>query len=137
MNTIEITNITPFEFVKVFINNNLVNETYGLSSVLITFDTGLPANVEIEFKPHKVKPIVRYNNIMLDYWLANVLLQDHKIQLTITDTFFQDYKNKNIEGRISSLPPEQKDVEHFHDKYIGINNQHQDLVDQIKNLITQ
>lgn len=137
MNTIEIAHTAPFEFVKFFINNQLVSETYNTDNASIVFADALPVNLEIEFKPHKIKPIVRYNNIMLDYWLANILLQDHKIQMDITDTFFQDYKNKNIEGRIASLPPEQKNVEHFHDKYIGINNQHQDLVDQIKSLIAQ
>jgi hypothetical protein len=72
---------------------------------------------------------------MLDYWLANIQLFDHELKFTITDTFFQDYKNKNIQGRIDSLSESQKDSDHYWDKYIGINNLHPDIVQQIKKLI--
>jgi len=135
MNSLEVADINNFEFVKVFINNNLVKEEYATNNIVVTFDDVLPVDIAVEFKPHKIKPIVRYNNIMVDYWLANILLQDHKIQFTISDSFFQEYRNKDIQGRIDSLPEEQKNVEHFYDKYIGVNNLHPEIVNEIKKLI--
>ena len=48
-----------------------------------------------------------------------------------------DYKNKNIQGRIDSLSDTQKSVDHFWDKYIGINNLHPDIVQRIKNRLNQ
>ena len=135
MNSLEVANVNNFEFVKVFINNSLVKEEYATSNIVVTFDDALPVDIAVEFKPHKIKPIVRYNNIMVDYWLANILLQDHKIQFTISNNFFQDYRNKDIQGRIDSLPEEQKNVEHFYDKYIGVDNLHPEIVNEIKKLI--
>jgi hypothetical protein len=135
MNSLEVADINNFEFVKVFINNSLVKEEYATSNIVVTFDDALPVDIAVEFKPHKIKPIVRYNNIMVDYWLANILLQDHKIQFTISNNFFQDYRNKDIQGRIDSLPEEQKNVEHFYDKYIGVDNLHPEIVNEIKKLI--
>jgi hypothetical protein len=135
MNSLEVADINNFEFVKVFINNSLVKEEYATNNIVVTFDDVLPVDIAVEFKPHKIKPIVRYNNIMVDYWLANILLQDHKIQFTISDSFFQEYRNKDIQGRIDSLPEEQKNVEHFYDKYIGVNNLHPEIVNEIKKLI--
>ena len=135
MNSLEVADINNFEFVKVFINNSLVKEEYATNNVVVDFNDALPVDIEVEFKPHKIKPIVRYNNIMVDYWLANILLQDHKIQFTISNNFFQDYRNKDIQGRIDSLPEEQKNVEHFYDKYIGVDNLHPEIVNEIKKLI--
>jgi hypothetical protein len=135
MNSLEVADINNFEFVKVFINNNLVKEEYATNNIIVNFDDALPVDIDVEFKPHKIKPIVRYNNIMVDYWLANILLQDHKIQFTISDNFFQEYRNKDIQGRIDSLPEEQKNVEHFYDKYIGVDNLHPEIVNEIKKLI--
>ena len=47
------------------------------------------------------------------------------------------YKNKDINGRIAHLSDDQKNIDHFYDKYIGINNLHPELVTEIKELIKQ
>ena len=80
---------------------------------------------------------MRVDNFLLDYWLANIKLWDHQLEFNISKTFYGDYKNKNIDGRIASLTKEQQNIEHFWDKYIGIDNLHPDLVDKIKNLINR
>ena len=136
MNYIEIALHNNIEHIKIIANHQLISEAYNCSALTAVIDT-LPACVEVEFQPFKIKPIVRYNNFMLDYWLANIQLFDHKLEFTITDTFFQDYKNKNIQGRIDSLSDSQKGVDHYWDKYIGINNLHPSIVQQIKQLIIQ
>lgn len=137
MNTIEIAHVANFDHVKIYINTQLVTEQYNCASVACDIPHEFPFTVSVEFFPFKIKPIVRYNNFMLDYWLADIVLQDHKLELSIKETFYQDYKNKNINGRIASLPMEQQNIEHFWDKYIGINNLHPDLIDEIKHLINK
>lgn len=135
MNTIEVAHTTKFDYVKIYVNTELLIEQYNCASVACDINCKFPFIVSVEFFPFKIKPIVRYNNFMLDYWLADIYLQDHKLELTIKETFYQDYKNKNINGRIASLPPEQQNIEHFWDKYIGINNLHPDLTNEVKYLI--
>lgn len=115
-------------------NNSLLIEEYNCNQ-LHTSLADLPAAVEIWFQPYKVKPIVRYNNFMLDYWLANIDIYDHKIEFSVSKNFFADYKNKNMQGRIDSLSEQQKSIDHYWDKYIGINNLHPELVAEIKKLI--
>jgi len=134
MNTLEIKH--KFDHVKVYINDDLVEEKYNCDGITYTLDQLLPLKITIEFFPFNIKPIIRFNDFMLDYWLADILLQDHQLEFTVSETFYQDYKNKNINGRIASLPTDQQHVEHFWDKYVGINNLHPDLVKEIKNLIT-
>jgi hypothetical protein len=134
MNYIELSNLTNIEYIKINVDQQVVAENYNCKSLGAKINQ-LPAIVNIEFRPFKIKPIVRYNNFMLDYWLANIQLFDHQLEFTITETFFQDYKNKNIQGRINSLSEDQKKLDHYWDKYIGVNNLHPELVQQIKNFI--
>ena len=134
MNTLEIKH--KFDHVKVYINDDLVEEKYNCDGITYTLDQLLPLKITIEFFPFNIKPIIRFNDFMLDYWLADILLQDHQLEFTVSETFYQDYKNKNINGRIASLPTHQQHTEDLWDKYIGIDNLHPDLVNEIKNLIT-
>jgi hypothetical protein len=134
MNYVEIALPSNIKHIKIIANHQLISEAYDCSTLIAVIDT-LPAVIEVEFRPFKIKPIIRYNNFMLDYWLANIQLFDHKLEFTVTDTFFQDYKNKNMQGRIDSLSESQKGVDHYWDKYIGINNLHSDIVQQIKKSI--
>ena len=137
MSTVEVAHTPDFEQVKIYINTQLVAEQYNCAALACSFDSQLPVQIAVEFFPFKIKPIVRFDNFMLDYWLADIQLQEHKLEFTVGETFYQDYKNKNIGGRIASLPAEQQNIEHFWDKYIGINNLHPALIDDIKNLINK
>jgi hypothetical protein len=134
MNFIEIAGRTNMEYVKISVNQQIVSERHDcktLTGAIIS----LPAIVNVEFQPFKIKPIVRYNNFMLDYWLADIQLFDHQLEFAITETFFQDYRNKNIQGRIDSLTESQKNLDHYWDKYVGVNNLHPEIVQKIKNFI--
>jgi hypothetical protein len=97
----------------------------------------LPAQIDVEFWPFKLKPRVRYNDFMLDYWLANILLQDHKLTMNVTINFFSEYRNKNIQGRVESLSEKQKNANHFFDQYIGVNNGYPALVSEIKTTLNK
>ena len=131
MNLLEVSG--TFNSVKIFVNDSLVRESVDVNSIAV--EVLLPSNVAIEFTPYKQKPIVRFNNFMLNYWLANILLQDHRLEFYLGENFYSDYKNKDISGRIAHLSNEQKNIDHFYDKYIGINNMHPSLVNEIKELI--
>jgi hypothetical protein len=137
MSTIEVMHPSPVRFFKIYINDQLMAEEHECKTLITHFDTKLPVNIIVEFRPFQIKPKIRLDNFMLDYWLASILLEDHRVMFDITETFFQDYKDKNIQGRINYLTDKQKSVEHFYDKYVGVNNLHPELVDEIKKLISQ
>jgi hypothetical protein len=134
MNCIEIASLTTMEYVKISVNQQTVLERHDCKALDYAIEA-LPAMINVEFRPFKIKPIVRYNNFMLDYWLAGIQLFDHQLEFLVTETFFQDYKNKNIQGRIDSLSESQKELDHYWDKYVGINNLHPEIVQKIKDFI--
>jgi len=131
MHLVEIANNNIFEYVKIFVNGELVAKDNNVQLLIAKFDYNLPLVIDIEFAPFGIKPIVRFNNFLLNYWLADILLQDHKLSFTVTEHFYTDYKNKDIQGRLAHLK------ENVLDKYVGINNLYPTLVDSIKNLITK
>ena len=134
MNSIEIAHTQPLELIKIYVNQELVAEGTDVASLVGNFDQ-LPAKIDVEFRPYGITPVVRFNNFMLNYWLADVLLQDHKLEFTIGENFYQDYKNKDIDGRLAHLSIEEKSAENMYDKYIGINNLYPELVKEIKDLL--
>jgi hypothetical protein len=135
MNSIEISYSAPFDNIKIYVNQTLVAEANDVGTISSTFNYAFPVKVEVEFAPFKIKPIVRFNNFMLNYWLADILLQDHKLEFSIGENFYQDYKNKDIAGRIAHLSMEEKSLENMYDKYIGINNLYPELVKETKELL--
>jgi|LakMenEpi03Aug12_release.lakeMendotaPanAssembly.Ray.scaffolds.fasta_scaffold334326_2 hypothetical protein len=135
MNTVEIEYPAGIDLVKIYISTQLVVERKDCRCVEFSFDDKLPVHIAVEFFPFKIKPIVRFNGFLLDYWLANIQLWDHRLEFTVSKTFYQDYKDKNIAGRIASLSTEHQAIEHFWDKFIGINNLHPELTEEIKKLI--
>ena len=136
INHLEISHTSPLDFIKVYVNNNLIAECYNQSELVANFEYNSTLAIKVEFSPFKIKPVVRYKNFMLNYWLADILLYDHKLEFTITDKFYEQYKNKDIEGRLAHLSVEEKNLDNMYDKYIGINNLYPDLVAEIKNLIS-
>lgn len=90
------------------------------------------SDVEIFFEPWGVKPLVRLNNHLLDYWLANIQQFDHMIQIYWDKDFYHHYQQRNIDSKISYLKiSNQEDI----DSYLGINNSNLNLVNEIKNYL--
>lgn len=135
MNSIEISHSAPFDNIKIFVNQTLVADSDNANTIASVFDHELPVKIEVQFTPFKIKPVVRLNNFMLNYWLADILLQDHKLEFNVGKNFYQDYKNKDISGRIAHLSAEEKSLENIYDKYIGINNLYPELVKETKELL--
>ena len=73
----------------------------------------------------------------MDYWLADVKQQDHQLELDIDADFLNRYSIKDRKGRLDSLSPEQKQTDHYLDKYIGINNLYPELIQEIQDLLDE
>jgi hypothetical protein len=132
---VEISHRTPFQSIKILVNNKVVIEQQNTRSVTVTCDS-IPASVSVEFSPFKISPTVRINDFMVNYWLADLHKQDHKLDFTLDDNFFSNYKSKDIQSRMGYLTSDQQKIAHFQDKYVGVNNLHPELVDKIKSLLT-
>ena len=92
-------------------------------------DIDCPATVEIFFEPWKTKPLVRVDDHLIDYWLADVMQYDHMIQMHWDEDFYVKYQQRNIQSKIEYLGlTKQEDI----DYYLGINNSNLDIVEQIK-----
>jgi len=124
----------PFEFVKIVVNNILVLEEYNINSASI--DINLPAKIKIEFFPHKITPIVRLDNVMLNFWLANITLYDHCVEFDAGENFFDQYRDKDIQGRLNTIPGDEK-TGHYLDKYIGIDHLYPEIIKDIKELLSK
>lgn len=91
-----------------------------------------PATVEIFFEPWKIKPLLRIDDHLIDFWLADVMQFDHMIQLHWNSNFYKKYQERNIQSKIEYLGlTKQEDI----DYYLGINNSNLDIVKQIKNIL--
>jgi hypothetical protein len=135
MNTIEISCKTAMTKVEIFVNQRSIANDVDCTSVQAEFKDELPVTVEVFFEPFKLKPIVRFNNFMLNYWLANIVLYDHKLQFEIGKNFYLDYKEKDIQGRLGHVQSQGEIPDHVYDKYIGIKNLHPELVQEIYELL--
>lgn len=136
MHTIEIEHTANLNSINITVNDQLVASECNTKILSVDLDQAAPLNILVEFSPFEIKPIVRYNGFMLDYWLADIYLENHRLMFTVKQTFFEDYKNKNIQGRINSLSVDQMN-EHFFDKYIGVNNLYPDVVQAIKSNLNE
>jgi hypothetical protein len=135
MSVFEISHASGFDQVIISINGvaQLQAQSVTTAQSIIECDV---ANIQVQFWPFKIKPLVRYNGFLLDYWLANVALQDHQLHLSIDSNFYQLYHAKDLQGRANYLTQEQKQSDHYYDKYIGVNNLYPDLLQEIKQLIS-
>lgn len=134
MNTIEIQNSVPMKHVCIIVDQHTIAQQYNCETVTATLPS-MTCHVTVEFEPFGICPIVRYNNFMLNYWFANIVLFDHKLELLLTENFFRIYKNKDIANRIDWAIKQQHVSKHDCDQYVGVNNLYPDLVSQIKQLL--
>jgi hypothetical protein len=103
----------------------------------LNLDFCRPVKLIVNFKPFGVKPLLRIDGFLMDYWLAGVKQQDHQIELDIDADFLNRYSIKDRKGRLDSLGPEQKQTDHYLDKYIGINNLYPELIREIQELLDE
>jgi hypothetical protein len=134
MNRVEIASATPMEWVRITVAGENCVESRDTYSIVATIDQ-LPAVITAEFKPFGIRPWVRYNNFLLNHWLAQIKDYDHMLEFTITKDFYNLYRQQDIQGRLAHLSGQETAEKNLHDKYIGINNLYPELVKEIQDLL--
>lgn len=130
---LEIVNKTPLDNIRIFVNDQLTASVSNAKEIITDID--LPGKIRVEFEPYKCQPIVRLDNIMLNYWLADIVLYDHCLEFQVEEDFFVRYRNKDIQGRMNHIPDIEKKGQHYFDKYIGINNLYPEIIQDIRKLL--
>jgi hypothetical protein len=116
---------------KLFVNDTLVKEGECISTIKLTVPSSNDT-VSIWFEPWEIQPKVRVNNILVNYALAGIDLYNHKLDITLSSTFFEQYHQRDIKYRIQGLFGDCKPDSSVYDAVIGVGNEHKDIVDQIK-----
>jgi len=108
-------------------NNNEKSEIKDSSATWMV--PYVPESVEIMFEPFGITPKLWIDNFLINFWLANVQQQDHKLIIPIGNDFFDRYWVRDGQGRLQSLGVNPDPI--LVDKIVG-RNFHQSLVDDIK-----
>lgn len=93
---------------------------------------GKDLHCEIELFPHKIQPIVRYDNILMNYGLAGIKPWDHMLEFTIKDNFFDHYFQKIVDSKKEYLGVTKTQIL----SSLGLYNRHDDLIKQIQDKIS-
>jgi len=109
---------------KISIQHKLLSN-YSIKSedICVNNEAGvflLPAKIKIEFTPHGLKPLLRINDILVNYWLADVTQYDHMLEFTISNDFWVKYYNKETQNQINFANTNYKNDPMAIDKYVGI-----------------
>ena len=91
-----------------------------------------PDVLTIDFLPTNIIPLLRVNDFLINHWLAGVEINDGVLRMPLGDGFAERYQQRDIQGRLQSLGPDPSAI--VLDRNLG-RQLHQDLVDQLQNLI--
>ena len=89
-------------------------------------------DITIEFKPFGIVPKFWLNGFLINFWLGDVLQQNHALSVNIGTDFFERYSLKERQGRIDSLGSDPSPI--VVDRNIG-RNLHTDVLEKLKNQI--
>jgi hypothetical protein len=88
--------------------------------------------VEIFFEPWGIKPMLRIDNHLLDYWNADVMQFDHMVQLQWDEEFYNKYWKRIMNAKVEYLNlKSQEDIDYF----VGVNNLNPEIVEKIKKIL--
>jgi hypothetical protein len=88
--------------------------------------------IEIFFEPWGIKPMLRIDNHLLDYWNASVMQFDHMIQLHWDEDFYNRYWQRIMDAKVEYLNlKSQEDIDYF----VGVNNLNPEIVEKIKKIL--
>lgn len=94
----------------------------------IFFLDNTPAHIKIKIDPHKLQPLVRFDDVLVNYGLAKITPWDHMLEFTISDNFLEDYFKEIVKSKQEYLKTSQEEIK----KIMGLNSEKQ-LVDKILN----
>ena len=87
-----------------------------------------PVSIKIKIHPYKIKPLIRFDDVLVNYGLAGITPWDHMIEFEIKEDFF-DYYFKNI---IESKQQYLKITNNELFKKIGYKQNYQNLIEEIE-----
>ena len=93
------------------------------------------AKYKIMIKPWKIKPLIRFDNFLVNYGLAKITPWDHMIEFTIGDNFQQEYFQAIIDAKKTYLKKNGDTVPNDMEYFVGINNLHPEIIESISNNI--
>lgn len=85
-----------------------------------------PAHIKIKILPFKVQPIVRFDDILINYGLAKITPWDHMLEFRISNNFLDDYFNEIVKSKREYLKVDRHSIE----KTMGLHSENE-LVEKI------
>lgn len=116
---------------KHFIGNELIGEGFCKQNITLDFESTSTMN-SIWFEPWGIVPQIRINNFLIDPGLAGINLFDHKFDIFLSDSFFKNYRKKDLYYRQESINVQDA---YIYDSVIGVGNMHPELVNSIKQIM--
>ena len=113
-----------------YCNGKLIAHSKKNSKHIFYLDN-CPAHIKIEIDPYKVKPLIRFNDVLVNYGLARITPWDHMLEFNIPENFFDFYFKNIIESKQQYLKITSEQV--F--KKIGYRQNYQYLIEEIEKVI--
>ena len=98
---IKLTNSEKFSC-EYIVNDRLISKSLDSKEHIFSVKE-LPCKVKINMNPYKVKPIVRIDDIMVNYGLAKITPWDHMLEFELDSNFFDQYFANIVESKIQYL----------------------------------
>tara|TARA_R110001583_G_scaffold90105_2_gene231626 strand:+ start:476 stop:868 length:393 start_codon:yes stop_codon:yes gene_type:complete len=108
------------------VNDRLVTKSLDSKEHVFSVQE-LPCKIKINLNPYKVKPIVRMDDIMVNYGLAKITPWDHMLEFDLDFDFFDHYFTNIIESKRQYLDIGKDEIH----KKIGLEDLSK-LVDEIE-----
>jgi len=119
---------------KLFVNHTLKSEGSCDGKILLSVTEN--GDCEIWFEPWKIQPKVRINNFLIDFFLAEINLYDHKFDVEINKDFFKRYRKNDLKSREDSIfPTGAVHDPYIYDSVIGVGNLYEDIAEEIKKVL--
>ena len=121
---IKLTHDRPFTCEYV-INDKVVEKTKPTKEHIFSV-TELPCKVKVHIQPYKITPLVRFDDILVNYGLAEITPWDHMLEFQLYEDFFDHYFNNIIKSKIKYLDLDKNEAM----KKLG----HEDLSDVLEKI---
>lgn len=110
-----------------YCNEKLISHSKENNKHIFYLDN-CPAHIKIEINPYKIKPLIRFNDVLVNYGLARITPWNHMLEFNISENFFDFYFKNIIESKQQYLKIASEEV--F--KKIGYRQNYQHLIEEIE-----
>jgi hypothetical protein len=111
---------------EIFSNEKLIHK-FGRSNLHEFQINELPDHIKIYINPYKLKPIIRFDGMMVNYGLAGITPWDHMLEINLQENFFDRYFDNIITSKQQYLNVDTKTI----NEKLGL-VQLTDLINKIK-----